>query len=150
GHLRRCRSSVVEHSLGKGEVVSSILTGSTRKMAIFLRVFARALTDAIPQFAAERDANMTLSAVRNPYALFLDCSQILVLQATSWSARPDTVSRRSASRAIAGIGRENAHWTVPHGHPDDCPARSDRCDRGVDDRHCPGTSGYEPSRKPYG
>ena len=29
---RRCRSSVVEHSLGKGEVVSSILTGSTRKV----------------------------------------------------------------------------------------------------------------------
>src|SRR5262249_8518715 len=28
---RRCRSSVVEHPLGKGEVVSSILTGSTRK-----------------------------------------------------------------------------------------------------------------------
>ena len=26
---RRCRSSVVEHPLGKGEVVSSILTGST-------------------------------------------------------------------------------------------------------------------------
>jgi hypothetical protein len=29
---RRCRSSVVEHPLGKGEVVSSILTGSTKKM----------------------------------------------------------------------------------------------------------------------
>jgi hypothetical protein len=29
----RCRSSVVEHPLGKGEVVSSILTGSTRKFA---------------------------------------------------------------------------------------------------------------------
>src|SRR5262249_32263878 len=29
---RRCRSSVVEHPLGKGEVVSSILTGSTSKM----------------------------------------------------------------------------------------------------------------------
>jgi hypothetical protein len=28
-HYRRCRSSVVEHSLGKGEVVSSILPGST-------------------------------------------------------------------------------------------------------------------------
>src|SRR5262245_40042974 len=28
---RRCRSSVVEHPLGKGEVVSSILTGSTTK-----------------------------------------------------------------------------------------------------------------------
>jgi hypothetical protein len=31
---RRCRSSVVEHPLGKGEVVSSILTGSTRKSGI--------------------------------------------------------------------------------------------------------------------
>ena len=28
-HARRCRSSVVEHSLGKGEVESSILSGST-------------------------------------------------------------------------------------------------------------------------
>ena len=28
-----CRSSVVEHSLGKGEVVSSILTGSTSFLA---------------------------------------------------------------------------------------------------------------------
>jgi hypothetical protein len=27
----RCRSSVVEHSLGKGEVLSSILSGSTSK-----------------------------------------------------------------------------------------------------------------------
>jgi hypothetical protein len=33
--LARCRSSVVEHSLGKGEVVSSILTGSTRKALQF-------------------------------------------------------------------------------------------------------------------
>ena len=31
---RRCRSSVVEHPLGKGEVVSSILTGSTRKIQV--------------------------------------------------------------------------------------------------------------------
>src|SRR2546422_8711574 len=31
---RRCRSSVVEHPLGKGEVVSSILTGSTRKSLV--------------------------------------------------------------------------------------------------------------------
>src|SRR5713101_4346714 len=30
-----CRSSVVEHSLGKGEVVSSILTGSTRILPSF-------------------------------------------------------------------------------------------------------------------
>src|SRR5437899_10952864 len=32
---RRCRSSVVEHPLGKGEVVSSILTGSTSKFGTF-------------------------------------------------------------------------------------------------------------------
>jgi hypothetical protein len=31
---QRCRSSVVEHSLGKGEVVSSILTGSTINQAL--------------------------------------------------------------------------------------------------------------------
>src|SRR5262249_26509186 len=31
---RRCRSSVVEHPLGKGEVVSSILTGSTSKTGL--------------------------------------------------------------------------------------------------------------------
>ncbi len=30
-----CRSSVVEHPLGKGEVVSSILPGSTRKSTVF-------------------------------------------------------------------------------------------------------------------
>ena len=39
----RCRSSVVEHPLGKGEVVSSILTGSTRHApicALFVLAFA--------------------------------------------------------------------------------------------------------------
>jgi hypothetical protein len=35
-----CRSSVVEHSLGKGEVVSSILPGSTIKTPCFTAVFA--------------------------------------------------------------------------------------------------------------
>jgi hypothetical protein len=33
---RRCRSSVVEHPLGKGEVVSSILTGSTTKKSVII------------------------------------------------------------------------------------------------------------------
>ena len=32
----RCRSSVVEHSLGKGEVESSILSGSTSNCSLFL------------------------------------------------------------------------------------------------------------------
>ena len=35
---RRCRSSVVEHPLGKGEVVSSILTGSTRNAEVWERL----------------------------------------------------------------------------------------------------------------
>ena len=40
---RRCRSSVVEHSLGKGEAVSSILTGSTITSLKTLKTrFARA------------------------------------------------------------------------------------------------------------
>src|SRR5215470_13432532 len=40
--LKCCRSSVVEHPLGKGEVVSSILTGSTRKRSqILLDIFRR-------------------------------------------------------------------------------------------------------------
>ena len=37
--VRRCCSSVVEHPLGKGEVVSSILTGSTRKQPIRCGIF---------------------------------------------------------------------------------------------------------------
>ena len=40
---RRCRSSVVEHPLGKGEVESSILSGSTRntkKISMLLRCFS--------------------------------------------------------------------------------------------------------------
>ena len=41
---RRCRSSVVEHPLGKGEVVSSILTGSTRHTPMRLFVLAIAVT----------------------------------------------------------------------------------------------------------
>jgi hypothetical protein len=38
--VRRCRSSVVEHSLGKGEVLSSILSGSTIKSPYFIGDFS--------------------------------------------------------------------------------------------------------------
>ena len=66
---RRCRSSVVEHSLGKGEVVSSILTGSTRK-AHEIRAFS------IPhfQFATFRYATKRDNDVSTPWA---GCSEIL-------------------------------------------------------------------------
>ena len=40
--VRRCRSSVVEHSLGKGEVESSILSGST---IIISTILKKALAD---------------------------------------------------------------------------------------------------------
>jgi hypothetical protein len=49
----RCRSSVVEHSLGKGEVVGSIPTGSTSISAIFP---AGLRAGAVPEMT-ERDAN---------------------------------------------------------------------------------------------
>src|SRR5262249_39647126 len=39
----RCRSSVVEHSLGKGEVVCSIHTGSTRNLQQEQQLEERAL-----------------------------------------------------------------------------------------------------------
>src|SRR6516164_8994743 len=41
---RRCRSSVVEHPLGKGEVVSSILTGSTRDQILSPTLPSRFMT----------------------------------------------------------------------------------------------------------
>ena len=52
---RRCRSSVVEHSLGKGEVVSSILTGSTTKSPIN-RGFLHVRKDVALQNRAEQNA----------------------------------------------------------------------------------------------
>src|SRR5258707_10091816 len=54
--LLRCRSSVVEHSLGKGEVVSSILPGSTRKPQQNRHFLARPLPFP-PAFGRERRVN---------------------------------------------------------------------------------------------
>src|SRR5262249_10521041 len=56
-----CRSSVVEHSLGKGEVVSSILTGSTS----FQRLMC-----SIAQYRAERYGNARTKSVGNRWDLF--------------------------------------------------------------------------------
>ena len=51
-----CRSSVVEHSLGKGEVVSSILPGSTRKPEENQNLANDALPYP-PHLEREQDAN---------------------------------------------------------------------------------------------
>ena len=47
----RCRSSVVEHSLGKGEVESSILSGSTSNCSVFLLRTLRFPCRGIPRRA---------------------------------------------------------------------------------------------------
>src|SRR4029077_138270 len=52
----RCRSSVVEHPLGKGEVVSSILTGSTKNVAQNQHLNDRTLPSP-PRLDREQDAN---------------------------------------------------------------------------------------------
>jgi hypothetical protein len=58
--LAGCRSSVVEHSLGKGEVESSILSGSTIQTPCFARVFRFHDEVAPPHSSAERCKNMRL------------------------------------------------------------------------------------------
>src|SRR5439155_9969441 len=66
---RRCRSSVVEHPLGKGEVVSSILTGSTRK---FRQIRAAYACDnlRVRQQAAERNTKIRTTSGKNSGSLF--------------------------------------------------------------------------------
>src|SRR5260370_15078910 len=64
-----CRSSVVEHSLGKGEVVSSILTGSTRK-APTNRHFLTVALPCPPRGKRERGANVPQKLGENWGTLF--------------------------------------------------------------------------------
>jgi hypothetical protein len=62
----RCRSSVVEHPLGKGEVVSSILTGSTNKTGL------SALCPV--QNLAEHNAKLQAEYAPNPHQTSTICS----------------------------------------------------------------------------
>ena len=57
------------YGFGKGEVVSSILTGSTRKCRCLLRLCARPQNLA-RQFQAERYANKTFRCVEKAWTLF--------------------------------------------------------------------------------
>src|SRR5262249_1583489 len=69
-----CRSSVVEHSLGKGEVVSSILTGSTRKV---FRLLADEPLGSIRQNDTQTDANQCkIRANHSPIDFVQSCTEL--------------------------------------------------------------------------
>ena len=84
GRLRRCRSSVVEHSLGKGEVVSSILTGSTRKTKQIKHFCAGALPFP-PALNRERNLFPPLGVGENWGTLFYGCSAPFHCSVSRWS-----------------------------------------------------------------
>jgi hypothetical protein len=65
----RCRSSVVEHPLGKGEVVSSILTGSTTKAKQDQHLASSTLPSP-PRLEREQDANPPAKVGENPGSAF--------------------------------------------------------------------------------
>jgi hypothetical protein len=67
--LARCRSSVVEHSLGKGEVVSSILTGSTTK-AQQIKSFSERALPFPPVLEREQSVFPPAKLGENPGNLF--------------------------------------------------------------------------------
>jgi hypothetical protein len=76
---------VVEHSLGKGEVESSILSGSTIPKPLWRKGFAlrslHCITTPKRQFTAERGKNMLRRYVENPgsnlVALSAPCRSLL-------------------------------------------------------------------------
>ena len=113
---RCCRSSVVEHPLGKGEVVSSILTGSTTTMPRDVGPFA---TSSPPPARATRRHG----AKRNPR----NVTAGLVAVTTSCFAAPKTWMpgptrpgmtveqfKRDPLRKQRGASRASAGHTVCH------------------------------------
>src|SRR5215469_2294769 len=70
----RCRSSVVEHSLGKGEVVCSIHTGSTTKTKQ-IKCFSGGALPFPPIVDRERNVFPPAKLGENPGNLFAGCSR---------------------------------------------------------------------------
>jgi hypothetical protein len=100
----RCRSSVVEHSLGKGEVVSSILTGSTSKTKQTKNFLARALPFPL---ALEREQSVFPPAKlgENPGNLFGRRS--LILSSTVLTPIRDRAARNSQPFCTRGWRKPN-------------------------------------------
>jgi hypothetical protein len=69
----RCRSSVVEHSIGNGEVDSSILSGST-SFPLQTKGFADQPLPVPPRLKRERKSNLPQSVGENTGTLFPHCS----------------------------------------------------------------------------
>src|SRR5260370_42578712 len=93
--LLRCRSSVVEHSLGKGEVDSSILSGSTSGNADGSGTFG--------DFRHERSATEKSSEVRNDPVTSAN-SNTLVTRGDAfcsvlWASRCNLEPLRESSRS---------------------------------------------------
>jgi hypothetical protein len=101
----RCRSSVVEHSLGKGEVVSSILTGSTTKTKQTKDFLARPLPFPLA-LEREQSAFPPAKLGENPGNLFGRRS--LILSSTALTPICDHVARRRAltcASVLVGMNR---------------------------------------------
>jgi hypothetical protein len=75
-----CRSSVVEHSLGKGEVHSSILCGSTSESKQNQGLAGNALP-CPPRLEREQDANFPGKLGENPGTLFSARSSLAAVAA---------------------------------------------------------------------
>jgi hypothetical protein len=102
---RRCRSSVVEHSLGKGEVLSSILSGSTTKPLI--AGLFRCLYNPSRQFPAERYANSTRQNVENPWTLFTARSGCLRSRCNRKALLVTTCLIRRSAELAGATGKEH-------------------------------------------
>jgi hypothetical protein len=89
-----CRSSVVEHSIGNGEVDSSILSGSTTK-PLKLQHLRRRPLRIPPRSERERKSNTRVVLGENPGSLFACCS------AADDAAGP--FETRAFAEAVAGM-----------------------------------------------
>ena len=91
GLSARCRSSVVEHSLGKGEVDSSILSGSTTKAHKNQDLGGEPLP-CPPRFEREQDGNSPTGSGENPGTAFHDRSTFPLVVA-EWNRNAREVVR---------------------------------------------------------
>jgi hypothetical protein len=98
-----CRSSVVEHSLGKGEVDSSILSGSTRNLQQKHDIKGRPLPFP-PVFDREQAVNSPSELGENRGTLFIRCSA-RDRASTHWRPPPE-IENRSPSAVATAAGAE--------------------------------------------
>jgi hypothetical protein len=125
----RCRSSVVEHSLGKGEVVSSILTGSTKQTLKNQHLSERALP-CPPRLDPEQAANVCQKVGENWGSLFSLCpitrNRLPALLMPTYATSPETAPGPPGRRRTATPGTDTY---PPRPRPSSLPPRSARTTR---------------------